>query len=60
MFGEEFLKNVDAESRPPPSVERAETSESTSIVLEARGNLSPNEINLTVIINSLNQVLQIL
>lgn len=37
MFGEEFLEGVDAEARPPPSVERPDTSESTSIVLEARG-----------------------
>ncbi|KAI3358086.1 hypothetical protein L3Q82_003096 [Scortum barcoo] len=36
MFGEEFLESVCAESRPSPSVERPETRESTSIILEAR------------------------
>ncbi|XP_037649678.1 A-kinase anchor protein 9 isoform X2 [Sebastes umbrosus] len=36
MFGEEFLESVAAEGRPPPSEETPETSESTSIVLEAR------------------------
>uniref|UniRef100_A0A4W6C5A1 A-kinase anchoring protein 9 n=1 Tax=Lates calcarifer TaxID=8187 RepID=A0A4W6C5A1_LATCA len=35
MFGEDFLKSVDV-GRPPPSEERPETTESTSIVLEAR------------------------
>ncbi|XP_045915257.1 A-kinase anchor protein 9 isoform X4 [Micropterus dolomieu] len=36
IFGEECLESVDAEGRLPSSVERPETSESTSIVLEAR------------------------
>ncbi|XP_035849224.1 A-kinase anchor protein 9 isoform X4 [Sander lucioperca] len=36
MFGEEFLESAAAEGGPPPSVDRLETSESTSIVLEAR------------------------
>ncbi|GLD59177.1 A-kinase anchor protein 9, partial [Lates japonicus] len=35
MFGEDFLESVDV-GRPPPPEERPETSESTSIVLEAR------------------------
>ncbi|XP_028452592.1 A-kinase anchor protein 9 isoform X4 [Perca flavescens] len=36
MFGEEFLESAAAEGGPPPSVDRPETSESTSILLEAR------------------------
>lgn len=36
MFGEEFLESVD-EGCKPHSEERPETSESPSIVLEARG-----------------------
>ncbi|XP_054461660.1 A-kinase anchor protein 9 isoform X3 [Anoplopoma fimbria] len=36
MFGEEFLESVAAEERPPPSVERPDTNESTSTILEAR------------------------
>ncbi|KAF1381707.1 hypothetical protein PFLUV_G00156800 [Perca fluviatilis] len=36
MFGEEFLESPAAEGGPPPSVDRPETSESTSILLEAR------------------------
>ncbi|XP_049891352.1 A-kinase anchor protein 9 isoform X3 [Epinephelus moara] len=35
-FGEEFLECVAGEGPLPPSVERPETSESTSIILEAR------------------------
>lgn len=44
MFGEEFVESVDAEARQPPSVERPETSEFISTVMEARGNLSFKEI----------------
>lgn len=40
MFGEEFLESADSEGQTPRSVERPETSDSTSIMLEARGNLS--------------------
>lgn len=40
MFGEEFLESVDEDSQPPPLADRHETKESTTIVLEARGNLS--------------------
>ncbi|KAK5883531.1 hypothetical protein CesoFtcFv8_019852 [Champsocephalus esox] len=36
MFGEEFLESVATESQTPSSVERPETSESTSVVQEAR------------------------
>ncbi|XP_041812023.1 A-kinase anchor protein 9 isoform X2 [Chelmon rostratus] len=36
MFGEEFVESVDAEARQPPSVERPETSEFISTVMEAR------------------------
>ncbi|KAM7373294.1 hypothetical protein PAMP_008158 [Pampus punctatissimus] len=36
MFGKEFLECVDMEGPPPASVERPETSETTSTVLEAR------------------------
>ncbi|XP_067468950.1 A-kinase anchor protein 9 isoform X1 [Thunnus thynnus] len=36
MFGKEFLECVDAEERPPTSMERLETGEATSTVLEAR------------------------
>ncbi len=46
MFGEEFLQSVDAESHLPHSVERPETSESTSVVLEARGHLYVKEVKL--------------
>ncbi|XP_068431052.1 A-kinase anchor protein 9 isoform X3 [Clinocottus analis] len=35
MFGEEFL-SVAAEDRPPSSVERPDTSESSSVIVEAR------------------------
>lgn len=44
MFGKEFLEHVDVEGRLPASVERPETSETTSAVLEARGNLSFKEM----------------
>lgn len=37
MFGEEFLENVYTEDALHPSVERPETRESTSVLLEARG-----------------------
>ncbi|KAL3043725.1 hypothetical protein OYC64_003565 [Pagothenia borchgrevinki] len=36
MFGEEVLESVATESQTPSSVERPETSESTSVVQEAR------------------------
>lgn len=39
MFGKEFLESIYAEDPPHPSVERPETSESTSVILEARGML---------------------
>lgn len=40
MFGEEFLESADVDSQPPSLADRHETRESTTIVLEARGNLS--------------------
>lgn len=40
MFGEEFLESADSEGQTTPLVERPETSDSTSVVWEARGNLS--------------------
>lgn len=46
MCGEEFLESVDAQGQPAPSVDRPETSESSSIVLEARGNLCVKEIQI--------------
>ncbi|XP_075961781.1 A-kinase anchor protein 9 isoform X4 [Anarhichas minor] len=36
MFGEEVLESGAAADRPPPSVERPDTRESSSIILEAR------------------------
>ncbi|XP_034401671.1 A-kinase anchor protein 9 isoform X4 [Cyclopterus lumpus] len=36
MFGEEVLKSDAAEDRPPSSVERPDSSESSSVILEAR------------------------
>ncbi|KAK9526749.1 hypothetical protein VZT92_015432 [Zoarces viviparus] len=36
MFGEEVLESGAAADRPPPSVERTDTRESSSIILEAR------------------------
>ncbi|XP_062291626.1 A-kinase anchor protein 9 isoform X2 [Scomber scombrus] len=36
IFGEEFLEHLDVDVRPPTSVERPETSETTSTVLEAK------------------------
>ncbi|XP_068567205.1 A-kinase anchor protein 9 isoform X2 [Cebidichthys violaceus] len=36
MFGEEVLESGAAADRPPPSAERPDTRESTSIILEAR------------------------
>ncbi|KAF7664098.1 hypothetical protein LDENG_00189000 [Lucifuga dentata] len=35
MFGEKFLESVDAEGQRPPSVERPESDESSSVLLEA-------------------------
>lgn len=40
MFGEEFLESADSEAQTPRLVERPETSDAASIMLEARGNLS--------------------
>ncbi|XP_062414443.1 A-kinase anchor protein 9 isoform X2 [Pungitius pungitius] len=36
MFGKQLLESVSAEDQPPPSVEGPDTTESSSIILEAR------------------------